>query len=197
MRMNQLFRFSPARLALTSITLSVLVLALFAIPLWYSWRVNLSTFRAYVQGESLQRLTEVFDREGAAALAIAMDSQVGRLPADEIMLFADPSKLRLAGNLPVWPAAVPDAPGTYGLGIGLGDQSTMRVLASQVTLPGGYHLLMGRQSVRFESLVESFWYGIAGAIGIVVVLGAFIGWMIRRALLFEVQEISGTASANQ
>jgi hypothetical protein len=57
---------------------------------------------------------------------------------------------------------------------------------------------MGRQSVRFESLVESFWYGIAGAIGIVVVLGAFIGWMmIRRALLFEVQEISGTASANQ
>jgi hypothetical protein len=35
---------------------------------------------------------------------------------------------------------------------------------------------MGRQSVRFESLVESFWYGIAGAtIGIVVVLGAFIG----------------------
>jgi hypothetical protein len=91
--------------------------------------VNRSTFRAYVHGESLQRLTEVFDREGAAALAIAMDSQ--------IMLFAD------------------------------------------------------------SSVVESFWYGIAGAIGIVVVLGAFIGWMIRRALLFEVQEISGTASANQ
>jgi hypothetical protein len=72
-----------------------------------------------------------------AALAIAMDSQVGRLPADEIMLFADPSKLRLAGNLPVWPAAVPDAPGTYGLVIGLGDQSTMRAIASHVALPGG------------------------------------------------------------
>jgi len=99
--MNRFFRFS-ARLALTYIALSVLVLALFAIRLWYSWRVNLSTLRAYVHGESLQR-----------------------------------------------------------------------------------------------SVVESFWYGIAGAIGIVVVPGAFSGWMIRRALLFEVQEISGTASANQ
>ena len=64
--MNRLSRFSPARLALTYITLSVL--ALFAIPLWHSWCVNLSTFRAYVDGESVQRLTEVFDREGAAAL---------------------------------------------------------------------------------------------------------------------------------
>lgn len=134
--MNRVFRFS-ARLALTYIALCVLVLALFAIRLWYSWRVNLSTFRAYVHGESLQWLTEAFDREGAAALAIAMDSQVGRLPANEIMLFADPSKLPLAGNFPVWPAAVPDALGTYGLVIGLGDQSTMRALASPVTLPGG------------------------------------------------------------
>src|SRR5207247_1370670 len=44
------FRFSPSRLALTYIALSALVLALFAVPLWYEWSVNLSTFRAYVQG---------------------------------------------------------------------------------------------------------------------------------------------------
>jgi hypothetical protein len=34
---------------------------------------------------------------------------------------------------------------------------------------------MGRQSVRFESLVERFWYGIGGAIIIVLALGAVIG----------------------
>jgi methyl-accepting chemotaxis protein len=71
----------------------------------------------------------------------------------------------------------------------------MWVVASHVRLPGGYHLLMGRQSVRFESLVERFWYGIVTAIGIVVVLGVAIGWMIRRALLFEGREISRTAAA--
>ena len=193
--MIRFFRFSPSRLALVYIALSVLALALFAIPLWYAWRVNLSTFREYVQGEDMQRLVEVFDREGAKGLATAMESQVGSLPGDEIMVFADASKLRLAGNLPAWPAEVPDAPGTYGLVIGLGGGSTMRVVASHVRLPGGYHLLMGRESVRFESLVERFWYGITGAMVIVLVLGAVIGWLSHRALLSEVDEISRTASA--
>ena len=143
----------------------------------------------------MQRLVEVFDREGAKGLATAMESQVRSLPGDEIMVFADASKLRLAGNLPAWPAEVPDAPGTYGLVIGLGGGSTMRVVASHVRLPGGYHLLMGRESVRFESLVERFWYGITGAMVIVLVLGAVIGWLSHRALLSEVDEISRTASA--
>ena len=193
--MIKFFRFSPSRLALIYIVLSLFVLALFAMPLWYAWRENLSTFREYVQGEDMQRLVEAFDREGAKGLATAMESQLGSLRGDEIMVFADASKLRLAGNLPVWPAEVPDAPGTYGLVIGLGGGSTMRVVASHVRLPGGYHLLMGRESVRFESLVERFWYGIAGAMVIVVVLGAVIGWLSHRALLSEVNEISRTASA--
>ena len=193
--MNRTFRFSPSRLALVYIALSVLAISLFAIPLWYAWRVNISTFRAYVQGEDMQRLVDIFDREGAQALVTAMESQVRSLPADQIMVLADASKLRLAGNLPAWPAEVPDAPGTYGLVIDLGGGSTMRVVASHVRLPGGYNLLMGRESVRFESLVERFWYGITGAMVIVVVLGAVIGWLSHRALLAEVNEISRTASA--
>src|SRR4029450_9349517 len=193
--MIKFFRFSPSKLALAYVVLSVLMLALFAIPLWHAWRANLSTFRAYVQGEDLQRLVEVFHSPGAQGLATAMESQARSLPGDEIMVFADASKLRLAGNLPAWPAEVPDLPGTYGLVIGLGGGSTMRVVASHVRLPGGYHLLMGRESVRFESLVERFWYGISGAMVIVVVLGAVIGWLSHRALLAEVNEISRTASA--
>lgn len=193
--MIKFFRFSPTRLALAYIALSVLALALFAIPLWYAWRVNLSTFREYVQGEDMQRLLEAFDREGAKGLTAAMESQLRSLPSDEIIVLADASKLRLAGNLPAWPAEVPDTPGTYGLVIGLGDGSTMRVVATHVRLPDGYHLLMGRESVRFESLVERFWYGIAGAMVIVVLLGAIIGWLSHRALLSEVNEISRTASA--
>ncbi len=189
------FRFSPSRLALVYIALSVLALALFAIPLWYAWRVNISTFRAYVQGEDMQSLVDIFHREGAKGLASAMESRVRSLPGDEIMVFADASKLRLAGNLSAWPAEVPDAPGTYGLVIDRGGGSTVRVVASHVRLPGGYHLLMGRESARFESLVERFWYGIGGAVGIVLVLGAIVGWLIHRALLSQVSEISRTASA--
>src|SRR5215831_8085471 len=193
--MIKFFPFSPLRLALAYIALSVFVLALFAIPLWYAWHANLSTFREYVHGEDMQRLVELFDREGVKGLATAMEAQVSRLPGDEIIVFADASKLRLAGNLPAWPAEVPDEPGTYGLVIGMADGSTMRVVASHVKLPGGYHLLMGRESVRFESLVGRFWYGLAGAMGIVLVLGAAFGWMVLRAILFVVRESSGTATA--
>src|SRR6267378_7296335 len=124
-----------------------------------------------------------------------MESQVKSLAGDEIMVFADASKLRLAGNLPAWPAEVPDASGTYGLVIALGGGSSMRVVASHVILPGGYHLLLGRESVRFESLVERFWYGITGAIVAVLLLGGLIGWLSHRALLNDVNEISRTALA--
>ena len=72
--MIKFFRFSPSRLALVYIALSVFVLALFAIPLWYAWRANISTFRAYVQGEDMQRLVDMFHREGAKGLATAMES---------------------------------------------------------------------------------------------------------------------------
>jgi formate hydrogenlyase transcriptional activator len=182
-------------LAFVYIALSLLAIALFAIPLWNAWRVNISTFRAYVQGEDMQRLVDIFHREGAKALVTAMESKVRSLPADQIMVLADASKRRLAGNLLAWPAEIPDAPGIYGLVIDMGGGSTMRVVASHIRLPGGYNLLMGRESVRFESLVERFWYGIASAMVIVVVLGAVIGWLSHRALLSEVNEISHTASA--
>jgi PAS domain S-box-containing protein len=184
---GRLFRFSPSRFALGYVALGVLALALFAIPLWHAWRENLSTFRAYVQAEELQRLTDAFGSEGAKGAAAAMESMLGTLPSDQVMILADPSKLRLAGNLPAWPAEVPDAPGTYGLVIGLGGESSMRVVASHATLPGGYHLLMGRESVRFESLVERFWYGIAGAMGIVLVLGAVMAWLNRNVRDKELQ----------
>src|SRR5262245_35291114 len=193
--MTRFFRFSPSRLALVYIALSVLALALFAIPLWYAWHANIATFRAYVEGEAMQRMVDIFQREGAEGLAIAIDSDVSTLPGSELIVFADASKLRLAGNLTVWPTEVPDAPGTYGLVIALSNGSMMRIVASHVRLPGGYHLLMGRESARFESLVERFWYGIAGAVSIVLILGATIGWLIHRALLSKVNEISRIASA--
>src|SRR5437879_6613704 len=136
MHMIRFFRFSPSRLARAYVALSVLVLALFAIPLWYAWRTNISTFRAYVQGEDLQRLVEVFHSEGAKGLATAMESRARSLPGDEIMVFADASKLRLAGTLTAWPAEVTDAPVTNGLVRGLRSGSTLRVVAWCVSFTG-------------------------------------------------------------
>ena len=84
--MSRFFRFSPSRLAFVYIALSVLAIALFAIPLWYGWRANISTFREYVHGEEVQKLVDLFHREGAKGLATAMESHARSLPADQIMV---------------------------------------------------------------------------------------------------------------
>ena len=191
--MTRLLRFSPLRLALGYIALGVVALGLLALPLWYAWRTNLATFKAYVHGADQHGLVEVFDREGANGLTAAIASLTASLPGNEIMIFADPSRRLLAGNLSAWPAQIPDEPGTYGLVIDVGGGETKRVVGSQVVLPGGYRLLLARESVLFHAFIERFWFGIAAGTLIVLVLGAAFGWLVRRGLLAEVQEISRTA----
>ena len=183
------------RYSLGYILLGIAALALFAIPLWYGYRDNLGTFRAYVPGAEMQRLADLFQRDGTQAAAAAVEAYLPSLPRDEVIVFADPDKRRLAGNLPAWPAEVPDVPGTYGLVIGLEAGQSMRVVVSYQTLPGGYRLLMGRESVRFQSLVERFWYGIAGAVAVVLGLGALFAWRLRRSLLLQIDKISCNAAA--
>ncbi len=69
------FRFSPFRLAFVYVVLGVLVLGLFAIPPWYVWRANCSALRIYVRAEDVQRLVDVFEREGPNGLAAAVKAQ--------------------------------------------------------------------------------------------------------------------------
>lgn len=193
--MTSLIRYSPFRLAAIYVALSALVLSLFAAALWYGWHANIATFRGYVDGNEVQRLVDAFRAGGPDALVADLAARAGGLPADEIVVFADPQKRRLAGNLSAWPAEVPDRPGTYGLVIGTGGDEAMRVVASHVALDDGYRLLVGRESARFQSLVDLFWYGMGGAIGVALFVGTLVGWLSRRALLAEVQEMSRTASA--
>jgi PAS domain S-box-containing protein len=174
-------RLTPARFALSYIALGVVALALLAVPLWYGFQANLGTFRSYIPAAEMQRLVDIFHRDGPKAAAAAVDASAKTLPPDQVALLVDPRKQRLAGNLPDWPAGVPDEPGTYGLVIERGANNPTRVIVSHVGLPDGYVLLMGRESVIFDSLVVRFWFGIAGAIAILLSLGLLFGWLLRRA----------------
>jgi PAS domain S-box-containing protein len=174
-------RLTPARFALSYIVLGVVALALLAVPLWYGFQANLGTFRSYIPAAEMQRFVDIFHRDGPRAVTAAVDAYAMTLPPDQVALFVDAQKQRLAGNLPHWPAGVPDVPGTYGLVIERGSNAPTRVIVSHVGLPDGYVLLMGRESVIFDSLVVRFWFGIAGAIAILLSLGLLFGWLLRRA----------------
>jgi signal transduction histidine kinase len=62
-------------------------------------------------------------------------------------------------------------------------------------LPGGYNLLVGRDQTLFAPLASRFWYGLAGAVIVLLIAGIFGGLMIRRAVLVRVDGIHQTVQA--
>jgi signal transduction histidine kinase len=189
-------RFSALTVALSYVAVSLVVLAAFATPLWYTWRETVEKGRIEHLQMDTNRLASVFNKQGVGALASVIDAEVGTEPngADELVLLADASLARLAGNLPAWPRGIPDLPGTYTVTINVGDDST-RVALLRTALPGGYQLLVADNVGKYRMLEYLFVYGLAAAAGFVLLLGLIGGLLVRRTLLSKVDDINRTASA--
>ncbi|MGH8231043.1 MAG: sensor histidine kinase [Steroidobacteraceae bacterium] len=191
----KVLRSSAVTLAVGYIGLGLAALALFAAPLWYAWRVTIQDGRNEILQSDAQRLTEVFRREGAPGLVGYIDTRVGmQIAGERLLLLTDAQMHSMAGNLPAWPASVPGNPGTYTVKLDLGHGQT-DVAVVHAALPGGYHLLVGRDTARLAPLEQRFWYALAGAVAILSVLGTIGGILIRRALMTRIHGIRQTVSA--
>jgi signal transduction histidine kinase len=188
-------RSSALTLAVGYISLGLAALALFAAPLWYAWHVTIQEGRSEILQSDALRLTEVFRRQGAPGLVSYINTRVGmQIAGERQLLLVDSSLTPLAGNLAAWPAAVPANPGTYTVRLELGNRMTDDAVV-HATLPGGYHLLVGRDTARYAPLERRFWYALAGAVAILSVLGALGGILVRRALMARIHGIRRTVSA--
>ncbi len=189
------FHFSALNLALGYILLSILVLGAFATPLWYTWRQNFEERRVYLLHEESRTYAETLEKSGLDALQLAIATRLRSAQSnDNVIALADASGAIVAGNLSTWPAQLPGAAGTYTVSVsGSGGERT--VLAVHSLLPGGYRLLVGRESTRFKSLESLFWFGLASAATVVLLLGIAGGILIHRMLLAQVHTISHTATA--
>jgi len=194
-------RSSALTLAVGYIGLGLAALALFAAPLWYAWRVTIQEGRNEVLQSDALRLTEVFRREGATGLISYVNTRVGmQIAGERLLLVADAALNPLAGNLNAWPATVPANPGTYTVKVELDSRRTdvrrlRDVALVHAILPGGYHLIVGRDTDRYLPLERRFWYALAGAVAILSVLGTIGGILIRRALMERIHGIRQTISA--
>jgi signal transduction histidine kinase len=189
------FRSSALTLAVAYIGLGLAALALFAAPLWYAWRVTIADGRNEVLQSDALRLTEVFRREEAQGLVSYINQRVGlQIAGERLLLLTDTSFNPLAGNLPAWPSNVPANPGTYTVNLALAGAKAEVALVHTI-LPGGYHLLVGRNIARYLPLEQRFWYALASAVGILSVLGTLGGILIRRALMSRIHGIRQTVSA--
>ena len=188
-------RSSALALAVGYVGLGVVTLALFALPLWYAWRVTVEDYRVGLIQEDMQRFTEVFNRRGAEGLAAFIDERVNlQIAGDRLLLLANPALQPLAGNLEVWPAEVPAKPGVYTVDMTVTGHR-IRVGLVRGALPGGYSLLVGRDLTHFNPLENRFWLGLAFSLTVLLGLGMFGGWLVRRTVLSEIDAISRSAGA--
>jgi signal transduction histidine kinase len=192
---KQVIRSTTFALSFGYIAFGIIALVLFAAPLWYAWQVTVEDGRSEILHADAQRLTEVFNREGVAGLKSFIDTRVGmQLPAERILLLADSSLHRLAGNLPQWPQTVPVRPGLYTVTLQLGGKPAESVVV-RTALPGGYNLLVGRDVARFAPLQRHFWTGLGGAVAVLSIVGVLGGVLIRQAILARINSIRQTVLA--
>jgi signal transduction histidine kinase len=125
-----------------------------------------------------------------------IDTRVNmQIPGERLLLFTDSSLHPLAGNISQWPTAVPAMPGSYLLKIAVSAAPPENTALVHAILPNGDHLLVGRNIARYVPLEHRFWYALAGAVGILSVLGTIGGILIRRALMSRIHGIRQTVSA--
>jgi signal transduction histidine kinase len=193
--MSKVIRSTTFALSFGYIAFGIVALVLFAAPLWYAWQVTMEDGRSEILHADTQRLTEVFHREGAVGLKIFIDARVGmQLPGERILMLADSSLNRVAGNLPQWPSTVPAQPGLYTVILDLSGVPTESVIV-RTALPGGYNLLVGRDVAKFAPLTRHFWTGLGGAVAVLSIAGVLGGVMIRRAILARIHSIRQTVLA--
>jgi signal transduction histidine kinase len=188
-------RSSAVRLAVGYIALGLAALALFAAPLWLAWRVTVDEGRTEILQADAQRLTDIYQREGAPALRRYIEQRVGlNIAYDRLLLLADSHLQPLAGNLTAWPRNVPASTGSYTLPLDLRGGHTKASLVLTV-LANGDHLLVGRDLARFVPLERRFWYALAGAVAILSVFGTLGGILVRRALMGRIHAIRAAVAA--
>src|SRR5579863_6623196 len=193
--MNRLIRSSALTWALGYLLLALAALVAFAVPLWYAWNVSIFSGREEILRDDAQRLTEVFTREGVAGLTAHINARVGmQIAGERTLLLTDSAYHPLAGNLAAWPQDIRPTPGIRAALPDLPGQPT-RTLFVETLLPGGYHLLVGRDLSRFLPLEQRFTWGLISAVTFLFVVGVVGALLIRRTLLARVQGIGQAVAA--
>ena len=192
---NRLTHSSALTWAFGYVLLGLAALAAFAVTLWYTWNVTIFAAREEFLLDDAQRLVAVFDREGVDALAARINERISmQIAGERALLLTDGRYHRLAGNLEVWPPNVPAQESNHAVLVRLAGHPAGMGLV-QRTLPGGYHLLVGRDQALFQPLERRFAWGLAAAVTFLFVVGVAGALLMRRELLRRVQGIRTTAAA--
>jgi hypothetical protein len=193
---NRLLRSSPVTWALGYLLLGLAALVAFAVLLWYAWNVSIFSGREEILHADAQHLADVFAREGPQGLKAHIESRLRlQIVGERTLLLTDADYRPLAGNLAAWPRELPDGPGAHAVMVDQLAGQPAHTLLLRETLPGGYHLLVGRNLGFYLPLERKFAWGLTAAVTFLFVVGVAGAILIRRQLLARVQGMRTTVSA--
>ncbi len=184
------FRFGAIYALLLGLSATAL-----AVFLWWATAGLLDRQTEAAINADAQGLSERWAEGGLSSLIVTIEDRLAQnIDDDAIYFLADRSMHRVAGNLERWPAKVTTAGSLYELPV---MRAGMRSLANvqRYDLPGGFHLLIGRDvQVRAQLrglLTDALLWAV-----LVVVLMASIGALVVRNLFRRtLANISATTSA--
>jgi hypothetical protein len=140
-------------------------------------------------------LSEQYAQGGIRRLVIAVDLR-SRRPGSSLYLVTTPTGEGLAGNVGSLEPGVLDHPGwleTNYRRLDAPERSDHRALVQVVQLPGGFHLLVGRDLEERERLFGIIANAGQWSIALVIVLGLIGGFFVSGRVLKRIDAMSGTA----
>ena len=191
---RELFRSAGFRFgAIYALLLAISATAL-ALFLWWATAGLLDRQTEAAINADAQGLAERWADGGLPALIVTIEDRVAQnVDDDAIYLLVDPNMKSIAGNLATWPPSVTEVGPWYGLPImRAGIKSIANV--QRFELPGGYHLLIGRDVQVRAQLRALLTDALLWAV-IVVLLMATVGALVVRSLFRRtLANVSATAA---
>jgi signal transduction histidine kinase len=193
--LGKLLRTTAFKLTLVYLGIFVLfaasLLAYFALN---TRRLITEQITATVNGE-VNGLSEQYGQGGLRRLVVVVDVR-SRRPGSSLYLVTTPSGEGLAGNVGSLEPGVLDRPGwleTNYHRLEAPEGAEHRALVRVVQLPGGFHLLVGRDLDERERLFGIVVNAGQWSLALVIVLGLVGGFFVSRRVLSRIDAMTGTA----
>ena len=193
--LGKLLRTTAFKLTLVYLGIFILfaasLLAYFALN---TRRLITEQITATVNGE-VNGLSEQYGQGGLRRLVTVVDVR-SRRPGSSLYLVTTPSGEGLAGNVGSLEPGVLDRPGwleTNYHRLESPEGAEHRALVRVVQLPGGFHLLVGRDLEERERLFGIVVNAGQWSLALVIVLGLVGGFFVSRRVLSRIDAMTGTA----
>jgi hypothetical protein len=190
-----LFRSAGVRFAIVYAVLLAVSAAALAMFLWWATAGLLDRqTEAAINADALG-LSERWRESGLPGLVVTIEDRLAQnVDDDAIYLLVDSGMRRIAGNLERWPSVVGEAGPWYELPV---KRAGMRSLAhvQRFDLPGGFHLLVGRDvqvRAQLRTLLTDALLWALVIVGAMATAGALV---VRSLFRRTLASVSATASA--